>query len=337
MASKTVQSTFKPPEEKAREVLERAARHDHDHVLLAVSGGTDSVLAAHLAATLGPEYGIEPSAVVHANTGAGIPQTRLVAQLLAWRYEIPFFEGNNRTLADRVFKHGWPAHTSEGHFFERVERKSDVFDAVVSGLSGTQLWVSGARSSESKKRSMNVPDSGIEVSTRSSKQVWVSPISGFTSGEKVELFLREQLPVSEAYLFLGMSGECVACAYDDAGILAELELLAPNLAYVIRQITALLPVLHSLEATATEISAKQLCWGWDPDDSEELPDREQLSLEGDEPASDPIGCSSTSCGDRDVPAWIRELSEERIIDYSDVLAVERGEVSGLLERVAPAD
>jgi len=332
----TKQLTFASPEEKAREILERAARHEHDHAILAVSGGMDSVLGAELTARFGPEYGIEPSAIVHANTGAGIPQTRLVAQLLACRYGIPFIEGNNKTLGERVLKHGWPAHTAPGHFFERIERKQDVFDAIVAGLEGTQLWISGARSSESEKRSTNVPDSGIDVSTRSSKQVWVSPLTGFTAEEKTEWFLESDLPVSEAYLFLGISGECVACAFDDVGILTDLELLAPNLTYAIRQLTALLPVYAGLEGTETEITAKQLCWGWDPDESDSLEehDRGQLALDGGESLEpeNPIGCSSSSCGDRDVPEYIRELPPERIVDYSDVLAVERGETSELLER-----
>jgi 3'-phosphoadenosine 5'-phosphosulfate sulfotransferase (PAPS reductase)/FAD synthetase len=337
--SKTVQTTFKTPEDKAREILERAARYEFDRVFLAISGGTDSVLSAYLAAELGPEYGIEPSAVIHANTGAGVAQTRLVAQVIAARYGIPFLEGNNRTLGERVFKHGWPAHTAPGHFFERIERKQDVFDAFVKGFDGKQAWISGARSSESKKRSANVPDSGIDVSSRNGKQIWISPLAGFTSEEKVEWFLREPLPVSEAYLFLGFSGECLACAYDDMGILSDLDLIQPNLAYVLRQITALLPVYHGLEETETEIAAKQLCWGWSPDEQLEEKSREQRSLNGSEvllEAEDPIGCGSGSCGDRDVPEWIRELPTERIVDYADVLAVERGEAERVLERFTQA-
>jgi len=162
----TKQQSFIDPEDKIRDVFATVDVEDDSKTIVAISGGTDSVLAAWAALEYGPEYGLDPDVLVHAITGASLPQTRLVTQILASVYDKPLIEGNNRTLAPRVLEHGWPAKTSEGHFYERIERKEDVFDKIHSSFTEQQYWISGTRRNESKQRKMNLPDSGIGEDSR---------------------------------------------------------------------------------------------------------------------------------------------------------------------------
>lgn len=301
-------------------MLRRASAREFRRVVCAVSGGTDSVLAAYLAATLGPEYGIEPDCILHANSGIGIPQTQLVAQVLAAMLDLPYIEGTNGTTGPRVLARGWPAATREAHFYERIERKSDVFDALHGALPDEQLWVSGARATESKQRSLNVPDSGVEADGRRARQTWCSPCAGLTSEEKWDLIIEHGLPVSESYDLLGISGECLACCFDDGGLLTDLDILAPNLAWAIRCLTGWLYLRARRGDLDDDIdfSPKQLCWGWDPrtDDRDREGRQQTLAEDGADAAW--VGCNAAACGTRDVPDRVADVPSEQIVDRRDV-------------------
>jgi 3'-phosphoadenosine 5'-phosphosulfate sulfotransferase (PAPS reductase)/FAD synthetase len=330
----TRQTSFATPDEKARDILRRAAGVDADTTAIAVSGGTDSIYAAWLAATIGPEVGVEPDVVVHANTGAAIPQTRLVAKVIAEIVDARFVDANNGTLGPRVLSRGWPAGTIQGHYFEFIERKSDVFDELYHELEGEQLWISGARATESKRRSGNVPDSGLESDSRRAKLTWCSPAAGATSSEKWDAIVDERLPVSESYLLLGMSGECVACSFDDAGLLTDLDILAPNLSWALRCLTAWLAL--RAKRGDVDITPKQLCWGWDPE-TNDTQTTDQQTIDGEQTEQDWVGCGGSSCGERDIPDRVRDLEPSQIVDRSDVLEHwETGSLDHITERFEPA-
>lgn len=327
----TRQTTFQSPEKKARDILQRATSVDADTTVIAVSGGTDSIYAAWLTATVGREVGIEPDVVVHANTGAAIPQTRLVAKVIAEMVDARYVEGNNGTLGPRVLSRGWPAGTIQGHYFEFIERKSDVFDSLYHDLEGEQLWISGARATESKRRSGNVPDSGLASDSRRAKLTWCSPAAGATSAEKWDAIIDMELPVSESYLLLGMSGECVACSFDDAGLLSDLDILAPNVSWAIRCLTGWLAL--RAKRGDVDITPKQLCWGWDPETDDTLDETNQQTFDGEQAEQDWVGCGGSSCGDRDIPDPVRDLEPAQIVDRSDVVEYwETGSMEHITER-----
>jgi len=151
----------------------------------------------------------------------------------------------------------------------------------------------------------------------------VSPLVGILDGEKQDLITEIGLPVSQSYEWLGISGECVACAYDDMQIIGDLNLIAPHLAYAIKSLTVWL--YNRARAGQVEISPKQLCWGWEPQtDDQDDPDQERF----EEPKEDYwIGCDDASCGTREVPDWIDKLPEWQIVDYKDVCDVANGDMS----------
>lgn len=315
----TEQTAFTTKEDRTKEIFNRAERQglNENKTVIAVSGGLDSVVAADVTCQIGPEYGFDPDAVAHINTGASVPQSRLVAKKIAERHNLEFIEQGYRNesdaLAVRILNNGWPGGYSGspwtgGHGLEWANRKDKPMNAVYMMFEGQQTWISGVRKLESKKRSGNVADSAIE--SDKPRRTWISPIMGWTDEDKRRYIIEHNLPVSEAYLILGFSAECVACAFDDEGLLTDLELLCPELAYAIRCLT--LWLFNRIRAGEVDIDPKRLCWGWEPDGKQRTEFNEPQTQEL-------IGCSAGSCSTKNAPEWIRDLDPEQIVDRSDVL------------------
>lgn len=369
----SIQSAFNTPIERTHEILERLSNQytGGETIIMAVSGGTDSTVSADVFARYGPEYGFEPDAITHINTGGGIPQSKLTARILADQHGLEFIEYGYRnerdSLAHRVLEHGWSggyggSPVTGGHGLEWANRKHKPMDAVYMLFDGQEIWVSGVRKLESEKRSGNVQDSGIERDKP--RRTWVAPIMGWTTAEKIEYLMERGLPVSEAYLVLGFSGECTACSFDDAGLLTDLELLCPELAHALKT----LAVWVGMRAVRGDINleAKRLCWGWEPETESSNKDVDKLAqsdfasranvgsrgvniedatekdleethaqiLSENPTAMDMVGCSAESCAEREIPDWVTELPSEQIIDRSDVKTVWNGGFDQVSQRFA---
>jgi len=278
----------------------------------------------------GPEYGFEPDAVAHINTGAAVPQSRLTAKVFAEMWDLEFIEQGPRNqrnaLAPRVLRGGWsgafPGHPSQpGHGREWANRKAKPMDAVYMMFEGQETWVSGVRKLESKRRSGNVADGAVQ--SDKPRRTWVSPIVGWTDAEKREYILKHNLPVSEAYLILGFSAECVACAFDDRGLLTDISILSPELAYALQSVATWLYQLA--KRGDVDIDPKRLCWGWEPNETADVSDTEPQTQEI-------VGCSAGSCSTRNAPEWIRNLEPKQIIDRSDVTTIWDGGISEVVDR-----
>lgn len=317
-----MQTSFNSPIERSREVLERASNQlQPDHVTIAVSGGTDSVVAADVMSRMGPEYGLEPDSITHIDTGAGIPQTKLVAKLIADMHNLEFIEQGYRkqkaSLAWRILENGWPgayggSPMTGGHGLEWANRKDKPMNKVYVEIEGQQLWVSGARKLESKKRQGNVPDSGIY--SDKPRRTWLSIIGGWTSAEKQKYIKERGLPVSETYLALGFSGECTACSFDERGLLTNINLLSPELGHALRTLAVWLYM--RVKRGDVKLAPKRLCWGWEPGEEVDLEVQSQLSEES--PAQSMVGCDDESCGTVERPGWVRKLPDTQIVTRQDV-------------------
>lgn len=317
MATTTVQTSFTTPIDRSKEVLQRVADiYDPDEIVIAVSGGTDSVVAADVMARIGPTVGLNPAKVVHINTGASVPQTELTARIIADKHDLEFvkegYRNQRNSLAWRVLEQGWPAayggHPTElGHGREWANRKNKPMDEVYVNIDGFQMWVSGARKLESGKRQGNVPDSGFEEDKP--RRVWVQVIGGWTTAEKRQYIKERGLPVSESYLFLGFSGECTACSFDSVGILTDIDFLCPELAYALRSVA--LWLYQRARRGDVDIDPKQLCWGWEPEEG-------GFNTKEESTAQDMVGCDDESCSSEIDESWITELPDEQIVTRSDV-------------------
>lgn len=316
--SNTEQQSFTTPIERSREVLRRASQqYNPDHITLAVSGGTDSIVAADVFAQFGPKFGLEPDSVTWINTGTAIPQTRLAAKIIAEIHDLRFIEQGYRngqdSLAHRVLENGWPggyagSPATGGHGLEWANRKAKPMDKVYVNIDGFQLWVSGARHLESDRRSGNVPDSGIEQDKP--RRAWVSIIGGWTEAEKQRYIKQRGLPVSESYLFLGFSGECTACSFDNKGLLTGIDLLAPELGHEIR--TLALWLYQRVRRGDVDLDPKRLCWGWEPD--------QPMQVDTDEStAQEMVGCDPETCGSDIDDGWIQDLPANQLVTRDDVV------------------
>jgi len=145
--------------------------------------------------------------------------------------------------------------------------------------------------------------------------VWCSVISGWTSHEKQRYIRERGLPVTEAYLALGFSGECIACAHDNAGLLTDIDLLCPELSYAIR--TLALWLYQRVKRGDVDLAPKRLRWGWNVDDDTQV-DTGQTQLT--ETAQSMVGCADENCKTMDdKPTWILDLPSWQLVDRQDVL------------------
>ena len=333
----TRQSTFSTPLERSKEVLRRCSQqYDPDEVVLTVSGGTDSVVAADVFARFGPEVGLKPDRVLFVNTGTAVPQTRLVAQLIAEMHGLEFHEEGYRnqrdSLAARVLQNGWPggyggSPATGGHGLEWANRKHKPMDEAYVSIDGFQVWGSGARKLESKNRSGNLPDSGIEQDKP--RRAWCSVIGGWTTQEKREYIKERGLPVSETYLLLGFSGECTACSFDNQGLLTGIDLLCPELAHCIRSLTVW--VYQRQQRGDIDIDPKRICWGWEPNEQLDSPEyvtqiveeltgvEDGLKESTDNTAQEMVGCDPESCGGDADTNWVKDLPANQLVTRDDVI------------------
>lgn len=294
------QSSFKTPEQKIREVLEAAERHDFDHVVAMVSGGTDSLCAVDAYHRFHDDYDL-PSIdiVVQTNTGTSMPSTLETAREFSADRGLPYVEVRNqkegRMLAHRILEHGFPSRSqggpgSGGHWPEFVNRKNDTWDKVYSGFSGQQLWISGGRVAESDRRASNLGDGALDVGEtgdRHPRKTWIAPCHGLLDGEKADYIEQYNIPEAPAYDWLGYSGDCTACSFDDPRVLNEIRLMCPELAYALEALVVW--VYQRIRRGDIDQPIERSVWG--------------TEIEGDEQA-DPTecqralrfgGCSSPDC------------------------------------------
>ena len=349
--SKTVQKKWVDPLESAERIFLKAIRQNPDvnKYVLGVSGGTDSVVAAQLSVEFAKMYGVDLDkfVVMHANTGTAIPQSKLVAKVFAEMHGLDYVEAGPRNpqdyLAVRVLDNGWAGQyggspATGGHGLEWANRKNKPMQAVYMMFEGKQLWFSGTRVTESKKRSVNLGSRAIDQDSQSPRRTWVSLIYSWDSSDKVKFIKDRGLPVSEAYEILGYSGECTACAYDDKGLLNDIGLLSPELAFCLKT----LAVWVGLRAVRgdIDIDPKQLCWGWEPEDGDNRGDSADKYDTFDIPkaaettAQQMVGCAGGGCSTRQSPPWVSELPRNQIVTREDTFTAWNDSTAAVSERFA---
>jgi 3'-phosphoadenosine 5'-phosphosulfate sulfotransferase (PAPS reductase)/FAD synthetase len=298
--SDTRQQTFATPAEKTNETLAHAKTVHYDAAIGLASGGTDSLCAIDAYRRYHNRHDLRGlDAVVHTITGTTVPQTTETIQQYCADHGIPFIPvrqaDGDRMLAPRVLEHGWPMNVDgkPGHWSEFVNRKLDTWDKILSYLGPrpeTQLWVSGARHTESDRRARTLGDRAVSRGDPGDRrpQTWVAPCHGWTDGEKADYIADHDIPVTPAYDFLGYSGDCTACAFDDPRVLNDIYLLAPELAM---SLSVLVQWTYTgIRAGEIDAPLKRAVWGMPHED-----DEADYVTDTDDRAQRFAGCSGPAC------------------------------------------
>ena len=243
--------------EVAIETMDRAiAEHNPSCVFALFSGGHDSLVSSHIA-SLHPRF----SAVVHINTGIGIPETREFVYRTCDRFnwELLEYKASENTKADGtpdpqiyedlVLAQGFPGAYLHKKMYQRLKERQ--IDRLVRDHKRVRrdriLLTTGVRKDESKRRLRNITASG--TIDRRGTSVWVNPIADFTAENCSEYMRRFDLPKNPVKALLCMSGECLCGAFAKKGELEIIEACYPETGRYLRD----------LEQRVKE----KFPWGWD--------------------------------------------------------------------------
>lgn len=216
------------PIRESLDILERATeRFDPSCVFCAFSGGHDSLVATHFAMRYG-----SADAVVHINTGIGIPRTRTFVRDVCDEYgwQLAEYHARYNTRSDGtpdpqryeelVAERGFPGPPMHFLFYTRLkERQLRRLARDFRDDDQTPLLVSGRRQHESGRR-MRGMDEPIEASDE--LWDWVQPLFSWTDENVRDYRQAHNLPSNPVVEKLHMSGECLCGAFAHEGELAEI-------------------------------------------------------------------------------------------------------------------
>lgn len=244
--------------EEAGEIIAKAKERFRPVATFALfSGGDDSTAMLHL---------VRPyvDAVVHINTGIGIPETTQFARETCAAWGKPLIEMRTDPSEYRLIVFGDSSHPGLGHGFpggmmhkvcyiRLKERRLREIQRDYSKKGERLLLLSGVRTNESKRRKINVANVKIAEPNKSlTRCAWANPIVGFTSANLMDYRENHGIPQSPVAALIHKSGECLCGAFAKKGELEEIEFWFPETGRYIR----------SLEVLAEKAGKPYCRWGW---------------------------------------------------------------------------
>lgn len=285
MITKAVE-THKERIQKALQVISDAcSRFNPSHVFALFSGGHDSLVSSFVA-SMHPGL----TARVHINTGIGIPVTNaFVHQTCGQRgWNLLEYKALENTKADGtpdpqdydslVMKHGFPGPFLHRKMYNRLKERQ--LARLRRDFPGKVLFISGSRQQESRRRMRHT-----EQFQDRGQEAWCAPIWDWPKQECLDLMVSEKLPVNEAAMKFGRSGECLCGAFAKPGELELLKFACPESYNRIRNLEQ-------------RVRASGFPWGWEdagpPDWWKEKNAGQQFLFEPD-PSVEPDEPLCTSC------------------------------------------
>lgn len=198
--------------QEAHDITERAkAEHKPEWTFLLFSGGNDSAVLLDTMAE-------HADAIVHVNTGIGIPEANEHARRVAAAYGVDFIEKHPPVAYEELVLDNWGGMPGPGaHYLTFINLKERCIEAVIREnrshpRKGRFLLLTGARAAESKRRM------GHGTATdRKGGQVWTNPLWHVEHAEMRAYRAEHDLSQSEVAANLHMSGECLCGAMADQG------------------------------------------------------------------------------------------------------------------------
>lgn len=239
-------------------IVDAVADHNPVKIYALVSGGNDSTVASHLAATYMPVL----DGIVHINTGIGIEKTSQYVRDFTARLGLPLIEKHPpKTYDELVMKYGFPGPAAHRYMYSWLKERPlrEVRNEAKKKRSDRVMFITGVRLDESRRRMGN-----IEPVQRDGATVWVAPILQFSSSDIWDYREYHEIPDNEVVALLHMSGECLCGAFAKPNELAEISRWFPEVGQRIR----------ALEKAAH--SAGQVSSHWGPQSSKAI--RESVGM-----------------------------------------------------------
>lgn len=200
-----------------------------------ISGGHDSVTAAHISADILKLFGVDFE-VYHGDTTIGIPETqdyvRMICQKYDWKLNIRKAPREIDHYDNLVIKFGFPGPTKSAHQIMFRSLKERALNAFVTHECKSAprkrenvLLLTGVRKDESKIRM-----GYTETVTKQKSKIWASPIF-YLSEDDCEQYMRQnEIPRSPVKDNICISGECLCGAFDKKEEFVELMFHYPHVA-----------------------------------------------------------------------------------------------------------
>lgn len=202
------------------------------HALLMFSGGHDSLVSTHVAATYLQQIGFSFS-VYHGDTSIGIPETqdyvKSVCERYGWQLDIRAPKVGEQ-YEDIVAKYGFPGPNLQAHgiMYRRLKERPlrrFVTHEVKSAPRKREnvLLITGIRKAESQIRM-----GYLHEISKDNSRVWASPIFWWAE-QRCERYIKENdLPRNPVKDRLCISGECLCGAFAGREELAEIKVAYPE-------------------------------------------------------------------------------------------------------------
>lgn len=222
-----------------REILEQADQyHGVKQYYALVSGGKDSICAAHVADRIHPLAG-----VLFIDTTIGLDSTRQHVVDLCERHGWPLqIIKGRQSYEEYVLKYGFPKRSGHQMIMLALKWRA-MFDWWREQPNNQEIaFISGSRRKESARRMRNAEPITVDKTTNSRRRrgmTFVAPIYEFSTEDTWTYLKAHDLEVSPAYKTLHMSGDCLCGAYSQRGEAELLAIFHPEIADQIRALERL--------------------------------------------------------------------------------------------------
>lgn len=187
-------------------------KHPPHAVVLALSGGTDSLTALAVALKLN----IKIDYILHCNTRTGIKQTTEYVRNLANDLSIPYIEADSGDAYEEYvrrkgfFGRGNTAHNYAYHVLKATAFRKAVSKVIRKRKRGRNvLLLNGARLEESDNRRENMGDSPLRVDPGAKSNIWVNILQEWTKRDCMKILMESFLKRNPVADILHRSGECM--------------------------------------------------------------------------------------------------------------------------------
>lgn len=227
-------------------ILRAIETYEPTHIFGLFSGGDDSLTVTHFAKQ---HLGDLMDAIVHINTGIGLPETRAfvdtACNALGWNLLEYKAKDQGQDYEQLVLAHGFPGPDHHTKMFNRLkERALRALNRDHPG--GNIMLISGLRQQESGRR-MRLKSEPIQ---KDGRRIWCAPFFYWTNDQVRDYRATMSLPKNPAKEFLCMSGECLCGAYARKGELTQIETFFPATGAYLRDLEK-------------RVRTAGFPWGWD--------------------------------------------------------------------------